>query len=160
MDERQQNNMSTVLGNKVLIQLYKQTYDMLQIQGVESERFVARVVGLDGYGLWIENPRYCTTPVFTSAGEYIAPENRAEECQRAVQLLPWSAVLTVVQFPDHPDYNGGIDEIEIGFKAHARDQVSPLLEGVTLDGQGPDAPAGKLKANKGKPGKGKERKRG
>jgi hypothetical protein len=158
MDERQQYNMESVLGNKVLIQLHRQAYEMLQLQGVESERFVARVTGLDAFGLWIENPNYCTIPVFTEAGDYIEPENRTEECQRAVLLLQWPMIQTLIQFPDRPDYVGGVDEGEIGFKAHVTASASPLLIGVPVAGQDDSVPQDRQKGKKA--GKGKERKRG
>jgi hypothetical protein len=112
--------MEDVVGTKVLIKLHRQAYETLDVQGVESEKFVARVVGLDSFGLWIENPGYTTIPVYDDDGNYIPPEDRAEVVHRAVFLLQWPYIQTIMQFPDRPAYRGGVDEAEIGFKSKAR----------------------------------------
>ncbi|MBN2082062.1 hypothetical protein JW859_07625 [bacterium] len=112
--------MDQVVGTKVVIKLHRQAYEMLDLQGIESERFVARVVGVDGFGLWVENPEYTTIPVYNDDGEYIPPEERGEVVHRAVFLLQWPYIQTILQFPDRPAYRGGVDEAEIGFKAKVR----------------------------------------
>ncbi len=112
--------MEDVVGTKVLIKLHRQAYETLDVQGVESEKFVAQVVGLDSFGLWIENPAYTTIPVYDDEGNYIPPEDRAEVVHRAVFLLQWPYIQTIMQFPDRPAYRGGVDEAEIGFKSKAR----------------------------------------
>lgn len=119
MAEQKQYNMESVVGNKVLIQLHSAAYQSLDIQGIESERFVAKVVGADGFGLWIENPRYCTMPVFDDNGEYIPPEKRGEVCYRAIVLIQWGFIQTILQFPEREAFFGGMNEPEIGFKRHA-----------------------------------------
>ena len=108
--------MEHVVGNKALIVLHKQAYDLLNIQGIDSEKFVARVTGVDTFGLWIENPNYTTTPVYSDDGEYIPPEEREEQSHRAVMLLQWSFIQTIMQFPDRQAFHGGEDESEIGFR--------------------------------------------
>lgn len=123
--------MENVLGTKVLIHLHREAYEMLSVQGIESERFVATVLGLDSFGLWIENPSYCTIPVYDDAGSYIPPEKRAEVCHRAVVLIQWGFVQTILQFPDRMNYRPGLDETEIGFRRH-------LVE------MGPDSTTGKI----------------
>jgi hypothetical protein len=109
--------MDQVVGSKVVIKLHRQAYEMLDLQGIESEKFVARVVGVDAFGLWVENPAYTTIPVYTDDGEYIPPEERSEITHRAVFLLQWPYIQTIMQFPDRPAYRGSVDESEIGFKA-------------------------------------------
>jgi len=107
--------------------LHRHAFESLKdVQGIESEKFVAQVVGLDGFGLWIENPQHRTTPVYSDEGEYIPPEEREEVVYRAAILLQWSAILTVLQFPDRPAFSAGEDEVEIGFKAmvHRRKEDS------------------------------------
>ena len=74
--------MENVVGAKVLIHLHRSAYDMLELQGVESERFVARVVGVDSFGMWVENPNYCVVPVYDDEGNYIPPEQRGEQRAR------------------------------------------------------------------------------
>lgn len=125
MSARHPVSMEHVVGTKVLIKLHRQAYEMLDIQGVESEKFVARVVGLDSFGLWIENPNYTMIPVYDDDGNYIPPEDRAEIVHRAVFLLQWPYIQTILQFPDRPAYRGGVDEFEIGFKAKARPLEAP-----------------------------------
>jgi hypothetical protein len=117
MANREHISMEDVVGTKVLIKLHRQAYEMLDIQGVESEKFVARVIGVDSFGLWIENPSYTTIPVYDDHGNYIPPEDRHEVSHRAAVLLLWPYIQTILQFPDRPAYRGGIDETEIGFKA-------------------------------------------
>jgi hypothetical protein len=133
MEGRQQLTMEDVVGAKVLLQLHPQAYEMLALQGIDSEKFIARVAGVDGFGLWIENPNYCTVPVFDDNGEYIPPENRAEVCYRAVILIQWSFLQTVIQFPERASFRAGVDEQEIGFKRH----TSPVIGMTEL----PDAPS-------------------
>ncbi|MCC7477141.1 hypothetical protein IT575_01675 [bacterium] len=118
MAERQAITMETVLGTKVLIHLHREAYELLSIQGIESERFVAMVLGLDSFGLWIENPSYCTIPVYDDLGGYIPPEARVEVCHRAVVLIQWGYIQTILQFPDRMNYRPGVDETEIGFRRH------------------------------------------
>ena len=118
MVSRQNITMEDVVGTKVLIHLHRTAFESLRsVQGFDSEKFVARVVGLDGFGLWIENPQYRTVPVYSDEGEYIPPEKRSEVIHRAAVLLQWSMIQTILQFPDRPAFSGGEDEIEIGFKA-------------------------------------------
>jgi hypothetical protein len=109
--------MDNVVGNKVLIHLHRQAYEMLQLQGVDSERFIARVAGVDSFGLWIENPNYTTIPVYDDAGEYIPPEQRSPATHRAVILLSWPYIQTILQFPDRHSFQASMDEGEIGFKS-------------------------------------------
>lgn len=118
MTVRQNITMDDVVGTKVLIVLHRQAFEALKdVQGIESEKFVAQVVGLDGFGLWIENPQYRTVPVYSDDGEYIPPEDRNEVIHRAAILLQWGVIQTILQFPDRQAFSGGEDEVEIGFKA-------------------------------------------
>ena len=117
MTQRQQFSMENVIGNKVIIQLHRQAYEMLDLQGIENEKFVARVTGVDSFGLWIENPHYTTTPVYDDEGEYIPPEDREEQVHRAIVLLQWPYVQTILQFPERTSFQGSEDEVEIGFTA-------------------------------------------
>jgi hypothetical protein len=117
MTQRQKFSMEDVIGNKVIIQLHRQAYEMLDLQGIESEKFVARVTGVDSFGLWIENPHYTTTPVYDDDGDYIPPEDRQEQVHRAIVLLQWPYVQTILQFPERTSFQGSEDEVEIGFTA-------------------------------------------
>ncbi len=131
MAERQAITMETVLGTRVLVHLHREAYELLSVQGIESERFVAMVLGLDSFGLWIENPSYCTIPVYDDQGAYIPPEKRAEVCHRAAVLIQWGYIQTILQFPDRMNYRPGVDETEIGFRRH-------MVE------MGPDSTSGRI----------------
>lgn len=117
--------MENVIGNKVLIHLHRQAYEMLQLQGVDSEKFIARVVGVDGFGMWIENPNYTTIPVYDDDGQYIPPEQRNPVSHRAIVLLMWPYIQTIMQFPDRVSFQAGVDEGEIGFKARITKPEAP-----------------------------------
>jgi hypothetical protein len=111
--------MENVIGTKVLIKLHRQAYEMLDLQGVDSEKFIARVLGVDSFGLWIENPNYTTIPVYDDADNYIPPEAREPAVHRAAVLLMWPYIQTLMQFPDRPAFRAGVNESEIGFKVKA-----------------------------------------
>ena len=117
MANRQLVTMDSVVGTKVLIQLHREAYERLELQGIDGDRFVAHVVGADAFGLWIENPSYTTIPVYDDDGNYIPPEQRQAVTHRAVFLLFWPYVQTIIQFPDRPAYRAGVDEVEIGFRS-------------------------------------------
>lgn len=120
---RQPITMEHVVGNKVLITLHRQAYELLNLQGIDSENFVALVAGVDTFGMWIENPNYTTVPVYTDTGEYIPPEERRPVSHRGVLLLQWPYIETVMQFPDRPAFRGGVDVSEIGFRSHSHREV-------------------------------------
>lgn len=109
--------MENVVGNKVLIHLHRQAYEMLSLQGIDSEKFIARVAGVDGFGLWVENPSYTTIPVYDDAGEYIPPEQRAPVTHHAVVLIMWPYIQTLLQFPERTSFQGTVEVSEIGFKS-------------------------------------------
>jgi hypothetical protein len=131
--------MESVVGTRVLIHLHRQAYEMLSIQGLESERFVALVIGVDGFGLWIENPSYCTVPTYDDKGQYIPPEERREVCHRAAVLIQWGFIQTILQFPDRMQYRPSADETELGFRRHIMDLTTEASQRggiVTPDGGG------------------------
>lgn len=108
--------MENTVGTRVLIHLQPEAFMAMDVQGIEEPQFVARVLGYDNFGLWVENPNYCTTPVYSDEGEYIPPEQRGEICHRAVTLLQWSSIQTILQFPDRPTYGATLNASEIGFR--------------------------------------------
>jgi hypothetical protein len=118
--------MESVVGTKVLIKLHRQAYEMLDLQGVDSEKFIARVLGVDSFGLWIENPNYTTIPVYDDSDNYIPPERREPVVHRAAVLLMWPYIQTILQFPDRPAFHAGVNESEIGFKAKAPHVVAEV----------------------------------
>ena len=109
--------MENVVGNKVLIHLHRQAYEMLSLQGIDSEKFIARVAGVDGFGLWVENPNYTTIPVFNDdGGVHPAGAARAGDASRRcadhVAVHPDPAAVPRAHVV--PGHGGGS---EIGFKS-------------------------------------------
>jgi hypothetical protein len=154
MEERQQINVESMVGSKVYIQLHRQSFDMLGLQGVESERFVAKVAGMDGFGIWIENPNYCTIPTYDDNGDYIPPEDRKQICDRAVILIMWPNIQTIMQFPDRVNYRASDIETEIGFRVRTQPATvvaQPLTPIGVPSANGSDGPS----ANSVEPAKGK-----
>jgi hypothetical protein len=158
MEERQQFNVESMVGSKVMIQLHRQAYDTLELQGVESERFVARVAGLDGFGVWIENPNFCTVPTYDDNGNYIEPGARKQICDRAVILIMWPNIQTIMQFPDRVDYRGETPSAEIGFRARLQPAsvVSQELTPIGVSAEPAARLNGSLKPAKPAKGKGKQ----
>ena len=89
-----------VIGRQVLISMHTQAFNEIAIQGFDSPRFRAVVLGLDNLGLWIEHPDYKLTLVYDDEGNYIPPQARKEVAYRAAVLILWGAIKTVVFFPD------------------------------------------------------------
>lgn len=88
------------VGRQVLIKMCTQAFTDLAIQGFDSPRFRAVVLGLDNLGIWIEHPDYKLTMVYDDEGNYIPPSQRREVTYRAAILITWSAIKTIVFFPD------------------------------------------------------------
>jgi len=110
-------NMEDCLGRRVRIILYKEAFAQLTIDGVNAPQFYARVQGYDSLGLWLENPTFCIMPAYDADGKYIPPGERQEECHRAVFLLPWRVVQSVIAFPDIEEVTPEEEEELIGFGA-------------------------------------------
>ncbi|MCB1188515.1 hypothetical protein KDL29_15245 [bacterium] len=108
--------MEDVVGTRVLIQLDRTAYELLDLPGVYSEKFAADVTGIDELGMWIEHPNYKVVPVYDQHETYIPPEQRREESHRAVILVRWDYIATVIQFPERTGWRAGADESDIGFK--------------------------------------------
>lgn len=91
--------LETLIGSTVLVSLSQQAYQMLDLQGVDTHKFYAKVVGFDQLGLWIENPMYITVPTHTLEGDLIRVEQRKAETHVAHILIQWSAIMTIAYFP-------------------------------------------------------------
>ena len=114
--ERSVLSMEDVVGTRVLIQLEREAFELLDLPGVYSEKFAADVTGLDELGMWIEHPNYKVVPVYDPDDNYIPPEKRSEESHRAVVLIRWDFIQTVIQFPERRGWRAGADESDIGFR--------------------------------------------
>lgn len=149
--------MEDLVGTRVLIHLHREAFEFLDVQGIDDPQFVARVLGFDSFGLWVENPRFCITPIYTDDGAYIPPEQRAEVCYRAIVLLQWAYIETILQFPDRPTFGTSLNASEIGFKLTTK--LAPAQPASGKRPAGAAAAPGKPAASV-KPGKSKGAKRG
>ncbi len=89
-----------VIGHQALISMHVQAFNDIAIQGFDSPRFRAVVLGIDNLGIWIEHPDYKLTLVYDDEGNYIPPQARKETSCRAAVLIFWGAIKTIVYFPD------------------------------------------------------------
>ncbi len=120
-------DLDDCIGSRVQIVLNKQSFASLNIPGINSPKFYARVLGYDSLGLWIENPHYCVTPAYDAEGNYIPPEQRKEECHRVAILLLWPFVHTIIAFPDVEEFMPEEPEALIGFTV-VREREQELKE--------------------------------
>ena len=110
-------SIEDLIGRQVMVHMHPQAFTELNIQGFQSPRFRAVVLGLDNLGLWIEHPEYKIMPVYDDSGEYIPPGERKEITYRAAILLKWSTIKTLVFFPDMEAVVPTEDVPVIGFSA-------------------------------------------
>ncbi len=99
----------------------------MAIQGFNSPRFRAVVLGLDNLGLWIEHPDYKLTFVYDDEGNYIPPQARKEISYRAAILILWGAIKTIVFFPDQEAILPSEEVPVIGF-SHVHDRTREINE--------------------------------
>jgi hypothetical protein len=137
-----------LVGRQVMIHMHTPAFTDLNLQGFQSPRFRAVVLGMDNLGLWIEHPEYKIMPVYNDEGEYIPPGERAEETHRAAILLFWGTIKTIILFPDKEAILPTEDVPVIGFQ-HVRDVERRLDEEETdLQPEPEPPPAPKKKTRK------------
>ncbi len=116
-----------LVGRQILINMHQAAFADLAIQGFESPRFRAVVLGLDNLGLWIEHPDYKLTFVYDDEGKYIPPQERKEVSYRAAVLILWGAIKTIVFFPDQEAILPSEETPVIGF-SHVHERVREINE--------------------------------
>lgn len=87
--------------------------------GITDDQFHARVVGLDGTGIWIENPKWETTRIRDENGEIIDPGNRRKEVYRTHILIFWHNIVSIMTCPGREGFDVD-DAKEIGVVDEAR----------------------------------------
>lgn len=117
-----------LVGRQIMIHMHTPAFTDLNLQGFQSPRFRAVVLGLDNLGLWIEHPEYKIMPVYDDEGEYIPPGERKDEIHRAAILLFWGTIKTIVFFPDKEAILPTEDVPVIGFKLVPAVSRSPAQE--------------------------------
>jgi hypothetical protein len=120
-------SVEDLIGRQVLICMHDAAFHDLNIQGFDSARFRAVILGVDNLGLWIEHPSYKLTAVYDDEGNYIPPQNRKEIGYRAAILLIWGAVKTLIFFPDQEIVLPSEEVPVIGF-SHVRERERELDE--------------------------------
>lgn len=87
--------------------------------GISEEQFHAKVVGLDSFGVWIENPKWETMRLRDENGEIIPPEKRKKEVYRTNVLLFWHNIVAIMTCPGREGFDVS-DAKEIGVVDEAR----------------------------------------
>jgi len=86
-----------LIGQTALVKLTSN--DGLSFVGVPEEGpFLCKVVAVDEIGIWVENKRFVTVEIRSSAGRYIPKSRQKPERHVVNLLLPWRIVQTVVRF--------------------------------------------------------------
>jgi hypothetical protein len=71
----------------------------LAFAGVPDEGpFFCKVVAVDEIGIWVENRRFVTVEIRSSAGRYVPKRKQKPERHVVNLLIPWRIILTVVRF--------------------------------------------------------------
>ncbi|HUX08480.1 MAG TPA: hypothetical protein VMX35_14355 [Acidobacteriota bacterium] len=110
-------NTQDILGQKAYFKIRNQ--EELTFFGIKEAQFYARVVGVDNFGVWIENPKWEFVRVRDDAGEIIPPEKRKMEVHRTHVLLFWGTIVSIMTCPGREGFD--VHEAkEIGVKDEAR----------------------------------------
>ncbi len=78
--------------------------------------FLAKVVGVDNLGMWLENPNYHRVKVKDATGNPIAKVDQVEEELTAYLLIRWEYIDSIVTFPSNTDNETLANVNRIGFK--------------------------------------------
>jgi hypothetical protein len=107
--------LESIVGSTVLVSLSPEAYQALDLQGVDTHKFYAKVVGFDQIGLWVKNPSYISVPTHNLDGTLIPVEERKAETHVAHILIQWSAILTIAYFPGRVGFAPSERVSSIGF---------------------------------------------
>lgn len=87
--------------------------------GINEDQFHAKVVGIDGTGIWISNPKWETTRIRDEEGDIIPPDKRKKEVYTTHVLIFWHNIISVMTCPGREGFD--VDEaVEIGVIDEAR----------------------------------------
>ncbi len=85
--------------------------------GIKEAQFHARVVGVDSFGVWIENPKWEFERLRDDDGQIIPPEKRRKEVHLTNILLFWPSIVSIMTCPEREAFDvreakeiGGMDE--------------------------------------------------
>lgn len=88
----------------------------LNTAGIDQEKFYAKVIGYDEFGLWVEHPSFEVVISEDSEGKPLPPEKVTREKFCASVQVQWRNISTLVHFPNREgfDFPSPFD-LQIGF---------------------------------------------
>ena len=108
-------NTTDIIGKKAYFKL--RNHAEMAFFGIREDQFHALVVGVDKFGVWIENPKWETVRLRDDNGEIIPPDNRRSEVYRTHILLFWPMIVSIMTCPGREGFDvdeakeiGGFDE--------------------------------------------------
>jgi hypothetical protein len=108
---------SAIVGQKAYFKI--RNHKEMTFFGITDDQFHAKVVGLDGTGVWIENPNWETVRIRDEEGQIIAPEQRRKEVYRTHLLLFWHNIISIMTCPGREGFDTD-DAKELGVFDEAR----------------------------------------
>lgn len=110
-------NTNDIVGKKAYFKI--RNHQEMQFFGIKEDQFHALVVGLDSFGIWIENPKWETTRIRDEEGQLIPLEQRRREIYTTHILLFWPNIVSIMTCPGREGFD--VDEAkEIGDAEDAR----------------------------------------
>ena len=106
-----------ILGQKAYFKI--RNHEELSFFGIKEPQFYARVVGVDNFGVWIENPKWEFVRLRNDVGEIISPEQRKMEMYKTNILLFWGTIVSVMTCPGREGFDVH-EAMEIGVVDDAR----------------------------------------
>ena len=104
-----------IIGQRAYFRIRQ--HEEMAFFGIREPQFHARVVGLDGFGVWIENPQWEFTRLRDDEGKIIPPEERRKEVHLTHILIFWSNIISIMTCPGREGFDvheakeiGGVDE--------------------------------------------------
>lgn len=115
-DPSKMMKIEDIINDVVLIVV--ENAEGLATAGIDQDRFYAKVIGYDEFGLWVEHPNFEVVISEDSEGKPLPPEKVTREKFCASVQIQWRNISTLVHFP----YREGFDfpspfDRSIGFNA-------------------------------------------
>lgn len=90
--------------NDIVLAVLHET-EMMESVGISSQDFYARVVGYDGYGIWLEHPNFEVVVSEDERGKPLPPDQVQREQVDASVFVPWGNIATLVHFPQREGFD-------------------------------------------------------
>jgi len=115
-DPSKMMKIEDIINDVVLIVV--ENAEGLATAGIDQDRFYAKVIGYDEFGLWVEHPSFEVVISEDSEGKPLPPEKVIREKFYASVQIQWRNISTLVHFPDREgfDFPSPFDR-SIGFNA-------------------------------------------